>query len=115
MKYGLVVAGLAVVMAIAASSAAPNAAGAVPAGDPVKGLKIYTDQKCSMCHNVGATTPKKMGPELTAVGTKRDAAWLAKYLPNPKGADPKNKMVPVKVKGQDLDDLIAYLLTLKGK
>jgi cytochrome c2 len=115
MKYGFVVAGLAAVIAIAASSAVPNAAGSVAqAGDPANGQKIYTAQKCSLCHKIG-TTGGPVGPALTAVGTKRDAAWLAKYLVNPKADNPKNKMVAVKVKGKDLDDLIAYLLTLKGK
>ena len=54
-----------------------------------------------------------MGPELTKVGAKRDLAWLSKYLINPKAENPKNKMPPVKAKGADLDDLIAYLLSLK--
>ena len=61
----------------------------------------------------------KLAPDLGAIGSKRDAAWLAKFLVNPTTLDPKNppivKMVPVKLKGQDLDDLIAYLLTLKVK
>jgi cytochrome c2 len=102
-----------IVAAVVAFSAAPVASGA-PAGpgDPVKGKVVYAAQKCSVCHKIG-TTGGKLGPELTMVGTKRDAAWLAKYLPNPKAVDPKNKMPVTKAKGQDLDDLIAYLLTLK--
>lgn len=81
-------------------------------GDKVKGEKVYKDAKCSVCHKIG-TVGMKMGPELTKVGAKRDAAWLAKYLVNPKGENPKNKMPAVKVKGADLDDLIAYLVSLK--
>lgn len=104
---GLVVAG--VVVTSSASAAAGTAA-----GDPVKGEKIYANLKCSMCHNI-APAGKKMGPDLGGVGTKRDAAWLKKYLPNPKAADPKNKMPAAKATGQDLDDLVAYLGTLKGK
>jgi cytochrome c2 len=83
-------------------------------GDPVKGAKIYTDQKCNLCHKVGATGGK-LGPDLSLVGTRRDAAWMEKYLQNPKMVDPKNKMPQVKVKGQDLADLIAYLESLGKK
>jgi cytochrome c2 len=95
-------------MVLIAFTAAPVAA----AGDKVKGEKVYKDAKCSVCHKVGSTGGK-MGPELTKVGTTRDLAWLSKYLVNPKAENPKNKMPPVKAKGADLDDLIAYLLSLK--
>lgn len=84
------------------------------AGDAAKGEKLYAAQKCSLCHRIGETGGK-MGPELTTVATKRDAAWLRKYLPDPKAVDPKNKMPAAKVAGSDLEDLIAYLLTLKGE
>ena len=95
-------------MALIALAAAPVAA----AGDKVKGEKVYKDAKCSVCHKIGSTGGK-MGPELTKVGAARDLAWLTKYLVNPKAENPKNKMPPVKAKGADLDDLIAYLLSLK--
>ena len=96
------------VMVLIGLAAAPMAA----SGDKVKGEKVYKDAKCSVCHKVGGTGGK-MGPELTKVGAARDLAWLSKYLVNPKTENPKNKMPPVKAKGTDLDDLIAYLLSLK--
>ena len=66
------------------------------AGDPVKGRQVYlnANPKCSLCHMIGASGGK-FGPELTAIGKKRDAAWLAKYLPNPKFENPANKMPAV--------------------
>jgi len=86
------------------------------AGDPVKGRQVYlnSNPKCSACHSVGASGGK-FGPDLSAIGKKRDAAWLAKYLPNPRFLDPANKMPAVSAKGKDLEDLIAYLVSLKGK
>ena len=102
-----------VMMGLTAHAAAAGASGAAP-GDPVKGAKIYVALKCSQCHKIGAAGGK-LGPDLSVVGTRRDAAWMEKYLPNPKLVDPKNKMPIVKAKGQDLADLIAYLETLGKK
>ncbi len=81
-------------------------------GNAANGEKLYTAQKCSVCHQI-AGKGGKMGPELSKVAATRDAKWLATYLANPKSVDPKNKMPVVKLKGAEMDDLIAYLLTLK--
>ena len=89
---------------------------AAAAGDPVKGKQVFLNSipKCSACHSVGASGGK-FGPDLTAIGKKRDAVWLAKYLPNPQFENPENKMPAVAARGKDLEDLIAYLVSLKGK
>ena len=94
----------------AASSTGAFAAG--QAGNAANGEKLYVAQKCSVCHKV-ANKGGPMGPALDKVGGKRDAKWLAAYLANPKSVDPKNKMPVVKLKGAEMDDLIAYLLSLK--
>ncbi len=110
-----IVAGVAFVMTLglsAALTARIDAAPQAPAGDKVKGEAIYKAQKCSMCHRIG-TAGAKMGPELTKVGATRNQAWLLKYLTNPKADNPKNKMPAVKVKGADLDHLVAYMVSLK--
>jgi len=115
-----------VVMGILASAiivvifgATPRAAGvAAAAGDPVKGEKVYAAANCKTCHQINGAGGKLSG-DLSAIGAKRDAVWLAKYLVNPTVLDPKNppkiKMTPTTVKGQDLDDMVAYLASLKGK
>ena len=113
-KASVVIALFTFVLIGVVSSSVPNAAAAARlAGDPVKGQKIYVAEKCGTCHN------GKMTDDLKSIGSKKDAAWLAKYLVAPTPLDPKNppkvKMGPVKVKGQDLDDLVAYLVSLKGK
>lgn len=97
----------------------PRAAGvAGAAGDPVKGAKVYAAANCKTCHMVNGAGGK-LASDLSAIGAKRDAAWLAKYLVNPTVLDPKNppkvKMAPTTVKGQDLDDMVAYLASLKVK
>lgn len=89
--------------------AAPSFASA----DAIQGKAIYAKLRCSMCHKIEGSGGKK-GPDLTDIATKRDAAWLRKYLPNPKSVDSKATMPPVKASQEDLDHLIDYLLTLKG-
>jgi cytochrome c2 len=109
---------VAMVLAVAAAVQANTRESAGAQGDPAKGKEVFAAQKCSVCHKVNGVGGA-IGPDLGGIGLKRDAAWLAKYLPNPAALDPKNPpkmtMQPTTAKGKDLDDLIAYLLTLKTK
>ena len=59
-----------------------------------------------------ARWPTRAAP-LDGVGTKRDAEWLKGYLADPKSAMPDAKMPKMKLSEQQLDDLVAYMLTLK--
>jgi len=117
---GVVAIGVMAAMALAAAVSARAAEQAKPAqktvvkGDRVNGKDIFTAQRCALCHMIDGTGGV-LGPDLTAVGNRRNAAWLYEYLPKPQANKPTNKMPPVAVKGQDLDDLVAYLLSLKGK
>jgi cytochrome c2 len=109
---------LGMVLVATMSVAAHARALAAPPGDPVKGERVFANQKCATCHPMNGKG-NKIGPDLGAVGLRRDAASLAKFLVKPTPLDPNKppivKMPPVVVKGQDLDDLIAYLLTLKTR
>lgn len=79
-----------------------------------EGKALY-DQKCKVCHSVAGDAGKmadKGGP-LDGVGKKRDAAWLKAYLADPKSQMPDAKMPKMKLDEKQLDDLVAYLSTLK--
>ena len=101
-------------VSLRATEQAKPAQKAVVRGNPISGKDIFAAQRCSVCHMIDGSGGV-LGPDLTAVGTRRNAAWLYDYLPKPQANKPENKMPPVAVKGQDLDDLVAYLLSLKGK
>src|SRR6187549_1444309 len=109
----LMVAG--VVLFVAAAGLYASGASAAP-GDPVKGQAVYTMQKCNVCHRIN-DSGGVLAPDLTDVGGRRNAAWLAKFLANPVMTDKKYKIpMPVpNVRGADMDNLIAYLLTLKTR
>jgi mono/diheme cytochrome c family protein len=80
-----------------------------------EGKALY-EKQCKICHSVageGGKMADKGGP-LDAVGSKHDAAWLKAYLPDPKSKVPDAKMPKVKLADPQLDDLVSFLLTLKG-
>jgi mono/diheme cytochrome c family protein len=89
------------------------------AQDPkvANGEKVFTDNKCTLCHSVGAKGNKK-GP-LDSAGTKLSAdeirAWItdAKAMTAKTKAARKPEMKAYSLPDGDLDALVAYLATLK--
>jgi nitric oxide reductase subunit C len=78
------------------------------------GAELY-EKKCKLCHSIkgdGGKQAEKGGP-LDGVGSKRDRAWLEKYLPDPKATMPESKMPKLKFTDDELKALVDYLLSLK--
>jgi len=88
--------------------------GIVPAmgADRGKGEVVYKKKGCAACHAVDGKGGK-IGPDLSAIGNKRDSDWLMKFLKDPKGTVPGSKHMTAKVNDDELVDLTAYLSTLK--
>ena len=77
------------------------------------GKAVYKVQKCSMCHAI-AGTGGKMGALDDAGKLKADD--LKKWVRTPKEMKADSKMTAyaaAKLSDKDLDDLVAYMLTLK--
>lgn len=98
---------------------APVAAGAqTPAAE--RGMKVYAESKCSMCHAVAGKGNAKGA--LDDVGTKLSADEIRQWIVDPAAMATKahaERKPPMKSytslpKG-DLDALVAYLQTLKAK
>ena len=82
-----------------------------------KGEQLFADQKCGLCHSIGDKGNKK-GP-LDGIGAKRSAdeirAWIvdAKGMAAKTGAPRKPAMKAFSLPKDDVDALVAYLVTLK--
>lgn len=82
-----------------------------------KGEKVYTDQKCAMCHSIGDKGNKK-GP-LDGVASKLSAADIQQWIVDAKGMTAKTKaprkpaMKNYTLPKEDVDALVAYMQTLK--
>jgi cytochrome c2 len=81
--------------------------------------KVYVEKKCANCHSIAGKGNKK-GP-LDEVGTKLSAAEIKEWLANPVEMTKKTKatrkpvMKEASLAAEDLDAMVAYMLTLKKK
>ena len=100
------------------------------AGDAAKGQSLFGGAgKCKTCHKID--DKKLVGPGLAGTKDKHKAEWLKKWVADPQGtwtandpetaelkkrvnkeSKPKTAMAPGKLTDAEIDDVIAYLLTL---
>jgi len=85
-----------------------------------RGMKVYQDQKCSLCHSIEGKGNKQGA--LDGVGSKLTADEIRQWIVSPKEMaekakatrKPLMKAYPSLPKA-DLDALVAYLASLKKK
>ncbi len=115
-------------LAMAFSGALAGHAMALEPGDAAAGAKVF--KKCQACHSINAADGNKIGPNLHGVigrtsGTQEgfnysdgmksaaivwDETTIEKYLRDPKGFIPKNKMAFVGLKkDSDLANVLAFI------
>jgi mono/diheme cytochrome c family protein len=97
------------------------AAGAASAQDATqieRGMKVYTEQKCSLCHSIAGKGNTK--GSLDGVGSKLSADEIRQWMVNPAEMTKKTKAErkpPMKaypnLPKEDLDAIVAYMLSLK--
>lgn len=84
-----------------------------PKGNPEQGERIYQSWGCPSCHTLDGKGGK-IGPDLARAGEiHTDPYWFRRYLSDPRSIIPTSVKPPVKLSDMDMDDLIAYLLSLK--
>lgn len=83
-----------------------------------KGMKLYTEQKCNLCHSIAGKGNAKGA--LDGVGTKLKEAEIRDWIVDPKGMTAKTKAerkplmkaYPNLAK-DEVDALVAYMMSLK--
>lgn len=93
------------------------------AGPAVTGAEVFQRAGCPACHTVRGTNARgTIGPDLTHIGSRKTLAAgmldntpenLARWIRDPQGVKPKNKMVVAPPSDQDLAALVAYLQGLQ--
>ena len=105
-----VFAGVVLCVVMAAPAAAQDA-------KVVHGAKVYADQKCALCHSIGDKGNKK-GP-LDGVASKLKAEELREWIVDANAMTVKTKalrkpvMKAYTLPKEDVDALVAYMMTLK--
>ncbi len=76
------------------------------------GREVYAAQKCALCHSIEGIGGKKS--PLDGAGSKLKPEDIKKWIRTPKAMKPNSTMKPYpNLPEKDLDDLVAFLLTLK--
>lgn len=110
---------LGVVMMMMLSAAIP--AGAAMQDQQIeRGMKVYADQKCAVCHSVAGKGNTKGA--LDDVGSRLKPDEIREWMANPAemtkktkaGRKPPMRAYP-NLSKEDVDVLVAYMLSLKQK
>jgi cytochrome c oxidase subunit 2 len=87
------------------------------------GQQVFLTHSCVMCHTIrGTTAGSRIGPDLTHLASRSTIAAgmlpntignLGGWIMNPQSLKPGCRMPPNQLSGADLQDLLAYLETLR--
>jgi cytochrome c len=94
--------------------------GSVAKADDAANVKLFEDKKCNMCHSIDSQkVTKKMAsskaPDLSDVGSTRDAAWITKWLNKEVELNGKKHMGTWNGTPEEQKTLTEWLASLKKK
>jgi len=78
----------------------------------LSGEELIADYSCTGCHKIG-NAGQNIGPELTHVGAKLQASYMFQIIRAPEKAVPGTSMKNFKLDVEEIEDIVAYLRTLK--
>ncbi len=85
----------------------------VPAADSSDGQKLFADYRCGACHRLNGKGGKPQFSDLTALGKKRDAATIEKWISDPQGAKKGTFMPAFKLSTAERGALVKFLYVKK--
>lgn len=87
---------------------------AVPKADPAvsRGKALYADLRCAGCHRIHGQGAA-VGPDLSYIGQVRDRDYLIRHLKDPQAVVPGSIMPAFPLPDEEMEDLTAYMLSLK--
>ena len=108
------------IFVVTASLAATGVASAQDQKQIERGMKVYADQKCSICHAIGGKGNAK--GNLDDVGIRLSVEEIQQWIINPGEMTTKTKAerkpamrAYPKLSKDDLDALVTYMRSLKKK
>ncbi len=105
-----------------AQSAAPIAVASITDPAAQEGAKIFSNSPCTTCHMINGVSKGYIGPNLTHFGSRttmagaieaNNSADVAQWIINPEKVKPGAQMPALGLSGPQLNDLVAYLESLK--
>lgn len=90
------------------------ACGQTPPSGPAAGKAYFSLSGCSSCHKIG-DEGSAVGPDLTMVGFRQNAAWLDLFIKDPQAWKKDTLMPNRRVSDEARAAMVAYLSGLKGQ
>jgi cytochrome c oxidase subunit II len=103
------------------SEAQPGAAPA-EASAAARGAQVFANSPCTACHTINGVSKGYVGPDLTHIGSRttiaaglltNDPQNLTQWIEDPDAIKPGARMPDFALRGPQLNDLVAYLESLK--
>ena len=103
---------LVVVLTIAGAQTPQTAQAAALSPTAKLGQKVFDSKNCTVCHKLNGKGGA-VGPDLTHVAGRHDAAWMDKFLTDPQAVKPGIVMPKPEITAEERKNLIEFLQTLK--
>jgi cytochrome c oxidase subunit 2 len=93
-----------------------------PSPAATEGARIFANSPCTTCHRIDGVSKGYIGPDLSHFGTRTTLAGgvlsntpvnVAKWITDPEAIKPGAQMPRLGLSGEQLNDLVAYLESLK--